>query len=269
MALKLKPLRKTKNEILPPPKEGEIVEGRLILTDKNSAYFDLGVKGIGVVYGLEYYRTKSLLKNVNPGDKISAKIIEVENEDGYRELSIIDASKDMAWDELRKAKEEKKIVEVRIKKVNKGGLMSDINGIPAFLPVSQLSAKNYPKVENGDVSRIVKALQKFIDEKIQVRIISIDSRKDKLIISEKAAEEKKEGEELLKKYKIGEIVDGEVSGITNFGAFIRIGENVEGLLYPSEVDSGKKIEEILRVGQEIKVKVVKIADGQVFLSLKI
>ncbi len=269
MALKLKPLRKTKTEIIPPPKVGEIVEGKLIAIDKNSVYLDLGVKGIGVIYGIEYYRAKSLLKNIKIGEKVSAKIIELENDDGYRELSVVDASKDIAWNELKKAREERKIIEVKIKKVNKGGLISDISGIAAFLPVSQLSPKNYPKVENGDVSKIVKALQKFIGEKMQVRIIGVEQKKDKLIISEKAAEEKKATDELLNKYSIGEIVDGEVSGITNFGAFIRIGDGVEGLLYPSEIEGSKKIEDVLRVGQKIKAKIIKIADNQIFLSLKI
>ncbi len=274
MATKLKPLRKTKSEILPPPKKGEILEGTVVSIERNSLFLDLGARGIGIIYGAEFYKAKEILKDLKPGDKISAKLTNLENENGYRELSVIDASKEFIWKELQEIKEKDEQIEVKIKKVNKGGLMTDIKNMPAFLPVSHLTPEHYPKIQDGDITKIAKALQQFIGQTLKVKIIDLDPKKEKIILSEKLGAVKKE-EESLKEYKVGDIVEGKVTGITNFGAFIKLDKNIEGLLYPSEVSSSqskedeKKIENILKIGQKVKVKIIKIADNQIYLSLKI
>jgi len=108
------------------------------------------------------------------------------------------------------------------------------------LPVSHLLPKHYPKIEDGDRSKIVRALQKFIGETLKVKVIDLNQREKKLILSEKVSQIEKE-EEVLKNYQIGDIVKGKITGITNFGAFIELKENVEGLLYSSEIpDKNKK-----------------------------
>jgi small subunit ribosomal protein S1 len=274
MVLKLKALRKFKSALVLPPKVGELVEGKVIATDRSAVFLDLGAKGIGIVYGAEFYRAKDLLKGLDIGDTVMAKVIELENEEGYRELSVVEASKEVTWEKLKDLKEKKEAIEVKIKKANKGGLMADIHGIQAFLPVSQLSAEHYPRFEDADPVKIAKALQKFIGETLKVRVIDLDPKKGKLIISEKAegmkAEEEKK-KESLKKYNVGDIVEGKITGVTNFGAFVGLEDNIEALLYASEISKGKKAkpEEVLKIGEKIKAKIIKIENDKIYLSLKV
>ncbi len=273
MALRLKPLRKIKSEIVPPPKIGEIVEGKVAAQGRSSLFLDLEAKGIGIIYGAEFYKVRSILKNLKIGDTISAKIINLENENGYRELSVTDASKDVSWKELRELKEKNETIEIKITKANKGGLISEVKGISAFLPVSQLTSQHYPKVENGDTSKILRSLQKFIDKVLKVKIIDLDPKKEKIILSEKATGIETEAEkekETLKSCKVGDIITGKITGITNFGAFVEIREGIEGLLYSSEISekNKEKPEQILKIGQKVKAKIIKITDNRVYLSLK-
>lgn len=254
-------------EVPPPPKVGEIIEGTVVANDRSSLFLDLGFRGIGVIYGNEFIIAKDILKSLKIGEKITAKIKGLENEDGYRELSVIDAAKEVSWKELSDIKEKGEIIEVKIKKANKGGLISDIKGIAAFLPVSHLLPEHYPKIKDGDLTQIAKTLQKFIGQTLKVKIIDVDPKKEKLILSERSGDFEKK---IQDKYNVGEAVEGEISGITNFGAFVSIDKDIEGLLYPSEIsESGKeKLEDILKIGQRVKAKIIKIADGQIYLSLK-
>ena len=269
MPIKLKPLRKIDSEIISPPKVGELVKGKIIATDKNSIFLDLGIKGIGIIYGAEFHKARSALRGLDIGETVSAKIIEMEDKEGYRELSLADAAKEATWEELRRRKEEKEDFEVRIQKVNKGGLLTEVENIPAFLPVSHLSPNHYPKVKDSDPAKIVKALQEFIGKPLKVRIINLDPRKEKLVLSEKVQLFDKQ-EDIMKDYKVGEIKEGKITGITNFGAFVEIEEGVEGLLYPSEIPVVKeeKMEDVLKVGQKIKVKIIEINGNRLYLSLK-
>src|SRR3989344_4615516 len=141
---------------------GSIVEGKVVAFDRSSLFVDLGIQGTGIIFGREFYAVKDIIKGLNVGDTLFAKVVEMENEDGYRELSMIDASKDISWQKLRDMKESGELVNVKITGVNKGGLLATLNGMQAFLPVSQLSAENYPRVADADKAKILKELQKFI-----------------------------------------------------------------------------------------------------------
>lgn len=259
-----------KDNLLKAPKIGEIVQGKIISKGKASVYLDLGVWGTGIIYGKEFYEAKASLKELKIGDSIFAKIVDLENEDGYIELSLTKAGKEIAWEELSQKKEKDESITVKILGANKGGLLAEVSGIPAFLPVSQLSAANYPKVEGGDAQKILKALQKFIGKEIEVKIFDFNTKEEKLILSEKAKETKKI-KEILKNYKIGDTVEGEITGIVDFGAFIKFApENLEGLIHISELD-WQLIEdpsEIVKNGQKVKAKIIDISNGKVSLSLK-
>ena len=164
---------------------------------------------------------------------------------------------------------------------NKGGLLTEVSGIPAFLPLSQLIPANYPKVEGGNKLKILNELQKFIGKEMEVKIFDLDPKEEKLILSEKAKEAEKIRES-LKNYKVGDAVEGEITGIVDFGVFIRFPasgktgrrggapEKLDGLIHISELD-WQLIEnpsEIVKVGQTVKAKIVDIADDKVSLSLK-
>ena len=273
-----------KIDLLRPPKIGEIIQGKIIGKGKASVFLDLGILGTGIIYGKEFYEAKDKLKDLKIGDSVFTKIIDLENEEGYIELSLTEAGKELAWEQLSEKKGKDESIIVKISGANKGGLLTEVSGIPAFLPVSQLSLANYPKIEGGDTQKILRALQKFIGKEMEVKIFDFDQREEKLILSEKAKETKKI-KEILKNYKIGDIVEGEITGVVDFGAFIKFPpsvtetkkdsaeetpENLEGLIHISELD-WQLIEdpsEIVKVGQKIKAKIIDISNGKVSLSLK-
>jgi small subunit ribosomal protein S1 len=258
-----------KNDLIKPPKVGEIIEGKIIGFGRSAVYLDLGGFGAGIVYGKEFLGAKDFLKKLKIGDKILTKIVDLENEEGYIELSVAQATKDLAWQQLLQKKEEGEILKVKILNANKGGLLAEVLGIQAFLPVSQLSSEHYPRVE-GDQEKILKELKKFVGQELEVKIFDLSPKEEKLILSEKAKEIEKV-KEILKNYKVGDIVEGEITAILDFGAFLRFGkENLEGLIHISELDWGlvKDPVEIVKVGEKVRAKIIKIADDKVFLSLK-
>jgi len=259
-----------KDNLLRPPKIGEIVEGKVIGKGRSSLFVNLIPWGTGIIYGKEFQEAKDNLKNLKIGDTIFAKIMDLENEEGYIELSISGASKELTWEALKQKKEKGEILTVRILGANKGGLLSEISGIPAFLPVSQLSPEHYPKVEGADTTKILRELQKFIGQELEIKIFDLDLKQEKLILSEKAKEAEKI-KEILKKYKLGEVVEGEITGLVDFGTFIKFdSENLEGLIHISELD-WQLIEdpaEIVKIGQKVKAKIIEISDDKVSLSLK-
>ena len=170
------------------PQAGELIEGQIIKISNNSVLLDLGAHGTGIIYGRELKENKSLTKNLKVGDKISALVIESENEDGFVELSLKEANLKTAWKSLRELKEKDEIVSAKVLDANRGGLILSIKGVIGFLPVSQLSQENYPRVEGGDKNKILNHLSKFINKEIKVKIIGLDQKSDKLIASDQGVE---------------------------------------------------------------------------------
>lgn len=272
--------KKEKDDLIKPPKIGEIIQGKVIGQGRASVFLDLGPYGTGIIFGREFYEAKNKLKNLKTGDTVFTKVVDLENEEGYIELSLTKAGKELAWEELSQKKQSDESIKVKITGANKGGLLAEVSGIPAFLPVSQLSAANYPKVEGGDTQKILKSLQKFIGQEIEVKIFDFDEKEEKLILSEKAKENKKI-KEILEKYKVGDIVEGEITGVVDFGAFVKFSPpkafkkegsvgSLEGLIHISELD-WQLIEdpsEIIKQGQKVRAKIIDLSDGKVSLSLK-
>jgi len=252
------------------PKVGDIIEGKIIGTGKASVFVDLGIFGAGIIYGREFYESRDKIKSLEKGSVIFAKVIELENEDNYVELSLNQAGRELSWDALKTKKENDELSVVKIIGANKGGLLTELFGVTAFIPVSQLSAQNYPKVEGGDNQKILKALQKFVGKEMEVKIFDLDQKENKLILSEKA--KKDEGMALiLEGYKPGDVIEGEITGIVDFGAFVKFGdENIEGLIHISELDWRlvKSPSEVVKVGEKVKLKIVSIDKNKVSLSLK-
>jgi len=250
-------------------KTGEIIEGVVVGKSRSAVYLDLGCFGTGIIFGKEYQVAKEVLRKVKTGEKIFAKITGHENDEGYIELSANEAGQEFAWKELQEKKDKSEIVKVKILGANKGGLLTKVMGVPAFLPVSQLSSKNYPKVEGGDVGKILRELQKFIGQEMDVRVLDFSKKDEKLIVSEKIKEVEKT-KELLKNYKIGDVVEGEITGTADFGAFISFGEGVEGLIHISEIawQIIKDPSEVIKEKEKVTAKIIEITGDRAFLSLK-
>ncbi len=203
------------------PKVGQVLTGDIIGISKNSVLIDLGALGTGIVYPGEFYDNPNLQKALKAGQQVSAVLLDLENEEGYRELSLKQAQMTTAWQDIKDKKERGEIIDTKVVNINKGGLIVEINGIQGFLPLSQLLAEHYPKVEGGDTTKIVQALQKFRNQDIKVKIIDFSEGENKLIVSERAITDTQLKEEIAK-LKIGDIVDAEITDVTDFGAFAMI-----------------------------------------------
>ncbi len=252
------------------PREGDIVEGPIIRKQGSEIYVDLHAAGTGIIYGREYYEAQDKLKEKKEGDLISAKIIELENEDGLRELSLSGAGRETSWQRLEKLRDVQELISVKIIDANRGGLMAEKEGIEGFLPVSQLAPSHYPRVEGGDKEKILRELEKFVGQTMEVRILDVDQRQNKFIVSEKAGEVEAI-QKALTKYHVQDVVKGEITGVVDFGAFIRLDPLVEGLIHISELDWQlvQNPHDIVKVGDTIEAKIVDITpDGRISLSLK-
>ena len=262
-----------KNNSIKPVQIGKIVEGKIIGKARSAVFLDLGPMGTGIIYGREFQEIREEIKNLKIGNSLFAKILSLENEDGYIELSLNQASDELTWEKLRQQKDKDEMLTVKISGVNKGGLLAEVFGIPAFLPVSQLLPENYPRVEKGDALKIVGELQKFVGQEMEVKIFDLDPRQEKLILSEKAKENEKI-KEILKNYEVGDIVEGEITGLTDFGVFMKFGKEkneLEGLIHISELD-WQLIEnpaDIVKIREKVKAKIINIADNKISLSLKV
>jgi len=251
------------------PKKDDIVEGFVIEIKKSSVFIDLPPHGTGIIYGREFINARDIIRHIVIGDKIAAKVVDSENDDGYIELSLREARQAIVWAEAEEIMKNKSVLDLVIKDANKGGLIIEWNGVLGFLPASQLKPEHYPRVEDGNKERIFEELKKFIGQKIPVTIISTIQKEDKLIFSEKDSDFK-EREEIVNKYSVGDVLEGNITGIVDFGLFIKIEEGLEGLVHISEMDWGlvKSPKTMFKVGEKVSAKVIEVKDGKISLSIK-
>lgn len=252
-----------------PPQVDALVEGPVILIQKSSVYIDLTPFGTGIIYGREFINAKDIIKKVNIGDVVKAKIVLTDNEEGYIELSLKEAKQALIWSEAEKAIKSKMTLELTIKEANKGGLILEWQGIQGFLPASQLKSEHYPRVEDSDKDKILKALKLLIGKRINVVMISALPKEGKLIFSEKD-NNPEERREIVGKYTVGDELECIVAGIVDFGIFLKLEEGLEGLVHISEIDWGlvEDPRTMFKVGEKVKAKIIEIKDGKISLSVK-
>jgi ribosomal protein S1 len=251
------------------PEIGDLVEGVVMKKDKTAVFVDLGIFGVGIIYGREFLNAKDVIKKTKVGETITAKVVDSENEDGYMELSLREAKRAVVWHDAELAMKNKETIELPVKEANRGGLMLEWKGLVGFLPASQLKPDHYPRVEDRDKERIAEELRKLVGEKLLVSIISIDPEEDKLIFSEKTPSSP-ERQKIISKYAVGDVVEGTVTGVVEFGVFVRIEEGLEGLVHISELDWGlvENPRDFFNVGNTIKAKIIEIKDEKISLSVK-
>lgn len=251
------------------PTIGDLVEGPVIGVENSRLYINLQPFGTGIIYGREFISARDIIRKINIGDIIAAKVVDVENKDGYIELSLKEARQAMIWSEAEDAIRNKKVLELTIQEANKGGLIIPWQGVMGFLPASQLKAEHYPRVADGDKDKILDELKKLVGQKISVVIIAASPKEGKLILSEKSPEFK-DKEKIIGKYKVGDDVDGEVTGVVDFGAFVKIEDGLEGLVHISEINWSlvEDPRSLFKVGDKIRARIIEIKDGKISLSVK-
>ena len=250
------------------PKPGSIVEGSVITIRKNRVLVDLDGVSTGVIAGREAVDSMGTVQTLNAGDEVSAFVLEPENDEGLIVLSLRRASQHRTWKRFVDVHDNKEVVDVKITDANKGGLLVEVDGIKGFLPVSQLAPKHYPRVNGADSAKILQRLQSLIGKTIACRVINVDFDTKKLVLSEKAAfnEQRKTA---LAKLNVGDIIEGNVSGVVNFGVFVTF-NGLEGLVHISEIAWGHVDDpsNFAKLGDKIRVKIIGIDGEKISLSLK-
>ncbi len=252
-----------------PPIIDDVVEGPVVAVGRARVFIDLAPYGTGIIYGREYLSAREALKNVNIGDIVTAKVIGMDNAEGYIELSLREARQAVIWNEAEQAVLKKTVFELPVTDANKGGLIINWNGLAGFLPASQLASVHYPRVPDGDKEKIFVELKKMVGQKFEVMIITASPKEQKLIFSERGAGVT-ERASLVEKYHIGDALDGIVTGATEFGIFVKLEEGLEGLVHISEMDWAlvENPKTRYKVGDYVKVKVIEVKDDKISLSIK-
>lgn len=245
--------------------EADMVEATILAIGGNRIWVDVAGQSLGFIPEKEI-TTKSGMKI---GDKVLATVISMENEEGNVVLSLKRADREKYWLEMEQKFTSGEPTIIKIADANKGGLMTEVGGIQAFLPVSQLSPTNYPRVSGGDKDEILVRLRQLIGQELSVKVIACDKENNKLIFSEKAVNA---GEVRTKidKFHVGDKVKGRITGIVDFGLFVSIDPQIEALVHISEVSWSRvsELNKIFKVGEEIEAMILSIEEGRVSLSIK-
>ena len=244
-------------------REGDILTGTVIDVNEEGVTLDLKYYAPGFISAEEMSSDPdfSLAEAVHVGDTIEATVIRVDDGAGNILLSRAEANDILAWEKLAQYKEEKTVLDVKVKGIVNAGFIAYVEGIRGFIPASKLSL-NY-----------VEDLNEYLNKDIQVQVFDLDKEKDRLILSareilrEKADEERKEK---ISNVEVGLVTEGTVESLQPYGAFISLGNGLSGLVHISQI-CAKRIKHpsaVLAVGDKVKVKVIAIKDGKLSLSMK-
>lgn len=246
---------------------GQSITGTVVDRNPSRILLDLPGGWTGIITKKEATGYSNDDDEIDVDAQLEATVIDPENKDGLVMLSLRRASQDTAWAELNTMMEEARIFKVKIEEANKGGLMARYKGLKAFLPVSQLTPLNYPRVEGADAAEILSRLQRHMGREFAVRVLNVDREEGKIIISEKLAHEQ-QAKETLTNLQVGDVVDGTVSGVVKFGIFVTFG-GVEGLVHVSELDWSHVSDPGKHYGVGDKVQVLVIGQDGDKLSFSI
>ncbi len=250
-------------------KVGDKVSGEIIVLAKNQVILSIPNIGLGMVRGKELYNEEYLAK-LKMSETIEAVVIELDNEQGYIELSFRAIGRDKIWAEINAAFESKSTVPCKIRDANRGGFLIKVYGIDGFLPASLLSPAHAIKSTGVEEKSLTNKMKKYVGQTFNVKLVNISPENDSVIASEKAVSDENSSAK-LEKYKIGDVIEGSIVGVVDFGLFVRFDEELEGLVHISEI-SWKKVEnpnKEHRVGEKVTAKIVDIdKDSRINLSIK-
>lgn len=243
-------------------KEGDIVEGEIVSVDAEGAMVDIGYKSEGLIP----VRELSIRNNIDPkdivsvGDRVEAVVLDMEDDEGRMILSKKRAMYERAWGRIQQVADADETVEGTVIEVVKGGLIVDI-GLRGFLPASLVDLRR------------VRDLEPFIGEKVTAKVIELDRARNNVVLSRRAHLEEAQAEErteFLDNLEEGEVREGTVSSVVNFGAFVDLG-GMDGLVHVSEL-SWQHVNhpgELVKVGDKVKIKVLEVDRDRERISLSI
>lgn len=243
--------------------EGDVIQGTVIDVNENEVTLDLKYYTQGIIKAADMSNDPgfSLLNDVRIGDVVEASVVKMDDGQGNILLSKKEANEVLAWDVLERYLEEKTELTVKVSEIVKAGAVAWVEGIRGFIPASQL-----------DVS-YVEDLSVFQGKELTVRVITVDREKEKLVLS--AKEILKEQAREAHDHKVamlvpGTVLEGIVESLQPYGAFVDLKDGLSGLVHISQISQRriKKPSEVLKVGDQVKVKILNTNDGKISLSMK-
>jgi len=240
---------------------GDIIEGVVVRVDPDEVLVDVGSKSEGVISSRELGTREAGTPDLHAGDHIKVFVLQPENEDGNVVLSLRRARAESVWVKAQEQQATGEMMDAEVREQNKGGLIVNILGLRGFLPTSQVSRTHSSN------------LQELVGQRIGVKILEVNRKRNRLIVSQKAAfdeDRARQRGELFEKLKIGDEIEGKVSGLTTYGAFVNLGA-ADGLIHISELswDRVANVADVLTVGQDVRVKVIKLDPDTSRISLSL
>lgn len=244
-------------------KEGDMVTGTIVAVSDDEVTLDLQSYTQGIIKAEEISADPaySIRENLSVGQEVTAVVLLAEDENGNIRLSMKDANETLAWEKVKEYMDQETILSLTVGGVVKGGVIVYVEGLRGFIPASLLSLG------------YVEDLNEWLKKEIEAKVTEVNPEKKRLILSckavllEKAA---KERERKVNSIAVGSILTGKVESLQTYGAFIDLGDGISGLVHISQISQKriKKPGEVLSVGDEVKVKVIKVEDGKIGLSMK-
>ncbi|MCI5596976.1 MAG: S1 RNA-binding domain-containing protein [Lachnospiraceae bacterium] len=245
-------------------KEGDMVTGTIVAVSDDEVTLDLQSYTQGIIKAEEISADPaySIRENLSVGQEVTAVVLLAEDENGNIRLSMKDANETLAWEKVKEYMDQETILSLTVGGVVKGGVIVYVEGLRGFIPASLLSLG------------YVEDLNEWLKKEIEAKVTEVNPEKKRLILSckavllEKAA---KERERKVNSIAVGSILTGKVESLQTYGAFIDLGDGISGLVHISQISQKriKKPGEVLSVGDEVKVKVIKVEDGKIGLSMKV
>lgn len=243
--------------------EGDIITGTVIDVNEEEVTLDLKYYAQGVIKAENLSNDPDfhVTEQIKVGDEIEATVIRVDDGEGNIELSRKEANEVLAWDKLQELMEQEKTVTVKIKESVPSGVVTYLEGIRAFIPASQLAAD------------YVEDTQPWVGKNVEVRVITVDPQREKLVLSGKVVAREKEADERNHKISMlvpGSILEGIVESLQPYGAFVNLGNGISGLVHISQICQRRisSPHEVLKEGQKVKVKILNTNDNKVSLSMR-
>lgn len=243
-------------------KTGDIVTGVVVGVSDTEVTLDLNTYCEGIIRIDELSNDpKFSIKSIKTGDEITAVVISEDDGNGNILLSSKQAVDELAWDKLQQMMDDGTVLTLKVGGIVNAGVIVYVEGIRGFIPASQLSLS------------YVEDLNPWLNQTVEAKIITVDEAKKKLVLSAKAVAIEKAAEDKaakINRVQVSDVFTGTVENITNYGAFIDLGDGLSGLVHISQISFKrlKSVHEVLKEGDSVKVKVIANKDGKLSLSIK-
>lgn len=243
-------------------KTGDIVTGVVVGVSDTEVTLDLNTYCEGIIRIDELSNDPEFsIKSIKTGDEITAVVISEDDGNGNILLSSKQAADELAWDKLQQMMDDGTVLTLKVGGIVNAGVIVYVEGIRGFIPASQLSLS------------YVEDLNPWLNQTVEAKIITVDEAKKKLVLSAKAVAIEKAAEDKaakINRVQVGDVFTGTVENITNYGAFIDLGDGLSGLVHISQISFKrlKSVHEVLKEGDSVKVKVIANKDGKLSLSIK-